>query len=261
MNRSKSPRSRTPGAPRQSIQVIARAASVLRALEGEGEGLSLGQISQRVGLARSTVQRIVDALSTEQLLIAATPSSGVRLGPALVRLAASASVEFDQLTRPVLLELSQQVGETVDLSVLKGGSAVFTDQVQGAHRLRAVSAIGETFPLHCTANGKALLGTVEPRQLARLMRVAREKYTPNTITRAADLDKAIEAYRRTGLAYDNEEHTEGISAVGTAFVDPLGRAIALSIPVPTTRFKRNAVTLATRLLAARKKIVETLGIR
>jgi len=261
MNRSKSPRSRTPGAPRQSIQVIARAASVLRALEGEGEGLSLGQISQRVGLARSTVQRIVDALSTEQLLIAATPSSGVRLGPALVRLAASASVEFDQLTRPVLLELSQQVGETVDLSVLKGGSAVFTDQVQGAHRLRAVSAIGETFPLHCTANGKALLGTVEPRQLARLLRVAREKYTPNTITRAVDLEKAIEAYRRTGLAYDNEEHTEGISAVGTAFVDPLGRAIALSIPVPTTRFKRNAVTLATRLLAARKKIVETLGIR
>jgi AraC-like DNA-binding protein len=50
--------------PGQSIQVIARAASVLRALEGEQTGLSLAQISQRVNLARSTVQRIVDALRT-----------------------------------------------------------------------------------------------------------------------------------------------------------------------------------------------------
>src|SRR6202050_564102 len=126
----------------QSVQVIARAASVLRVLEGQQAGLSLAQIAQRVGLARSTVQRIVDALRAEQFLIAATPSSGVRLGPALIRLGSSASVEFDQITRPIITQFSQEVGETVDLSVLKGNSAVFTDQVQGPHRLRAVSAIG-----------------------------------------------------------------------------------------------------------------------
>src|SRR6202167_5116170 len=154
----------------QSIQVIARAASVLRALEGEQSGLSLAQIAQRVNLARSTVQRIVDALRAEHFLIAATPTSGVRLGPALIRLAASASVEFDQITRPIMADLSQRLGETVDLSVLKGFSAVFTDQVQGAHRLRAVSAVGETFPLHCTANGKALLSLMPRASLDRYLR-------------------------------------------------------------------------------------------
>ncbi len=113
------------------IQVITRAVNVLRALEGEPEGLSLAQIAQRVGLARSTVQRIVDALRAEQFVMAASPTAGVRLGPALIRLAASACVEFDQITRPIMAELSQAVGETVDLSVLKGNSAVFTDQIQG----------------------------------------------------------------------------------------------------------------------------------
>src|ERR1700721_1185975 len=88
----------------QSIQVIARAASVLRALEGEQEGLSLAQIAQRVDLARSTVQRIVDALRAEHFLIAATPTSGVRLGPALIRLAASPSGEFAQITGPIIAE-------------------------------------------------------------------------------------------------------------------------------------------------------------
>jgi DNA-binding IclR family transcriptional regulator len=246
---------------RRSVQVIARAADVLRALEGENNGLSLGQIAQRVGLARSTVQRIVEALSEEHFLIAASPTSGVRLGPALIRLGASAHVEFDQITRPLLLKLSQSVGETVDLSVLKGTVAVFTDQVQGVHRLRAVSAIGETFPLHCSANGKALLSVVDEPQLERLVRGPLPRLTANTIVQRADLLKTIEAVRRSGVAYDLEEHTEGICAVGTAFLDPIGRAVAISIPVPTTRFRnrRLKALLTDEILQARTQMIESLG--
>ena len=243
------------------VQVIARAANVLRALEGESNGLSLGQIAQRVGLARSTVQRIVDALSEEHFLIAASPTAGVRLGPALIRLAASAHVEFDLITRPLLAQLSQKVGETVDLSVLKGAVAVFTDQVQGAHRLRAVSAVGETFPLHCSANGKALLSVVDEQKLERLLRGPLTRLTAKTIVQRTELLKAIDAVRRSGVAYDLEEHTEGICAVGTAFVDPIGRAVALSIPVPTTRFrnKRLKALLTEEILLTRSKMVESLG--
>jgi DNA-binding IclR family transcriptional regulator len=248
-----------PVSRRNSIQVIERAARILRALEGEGEGLSLGQIAQRVGLARSTVQRIVDALSAEHFLMAATPTSGVRLGPALIRLGASASVEFDQITRPIIMEFSQEVGETVDLSVLKGNSAVFTDQVQGRHRLRAVSAIGETFPLYCTANGKALLAIVSEDKLERLLRIPMPRMTPNTITKPAQLREQLEVTRRTGIAFDLEEHTEGISAVGTAFIDPLGRAVALSIPAPSSRFERQKAVLGKRILAVRKRITDALG--
>src|SRR3984957_18716476 len=169
-------------APRQSVQVISRAISVLRALEGEPEGLSLGQIGERVGLARSTVQRIVDSLRGEQFVIAASPTSGVRLGPALIRLAASASVEFDQITRPIIAALSQTLRETVDVSVLKGGVAVFTDQIQGSHRLRAVSAVGESFPLHCTANGKALLSVLPALKVQQLLRGTLPRLTANTLT-------------------------------------------------------------------------------
>jgi DNA-binding IclR family transcriptional regulator len=246
-------------APRQSVQVISRAISVLRALEGEPEGLSLGQIGERVGLARSTVQRIVDALRDEQFLIAASPTSGVRLGPALIRLAASASVEFDQITRPIIAALSQTLGETVDVSVLKGNMAVFTDQIQGSHRLRAVSAVGESFPLHCTANGKALLSVLPVAKAEQLLRGPLPRLTANTITSRSEMLKVIDTCRRTGIAVDDEEHTEGISALGTGFIDPIGRAIALSIPVPTTRFKRVRSKLGDPLLAARKRIVEALG--
>ncbi len=244
---------------KHSIQVISRAAHVLRALEGEKQGLSLGQIAQRVGLARSTVQRIVDALSEEHFLIPATPTAGVRLGPALRRLAESARVEFDDLTRPLLVELSQSIGETVDLSVLKNQGAVFTDQVQGAHRLRTVSHVGETFPLHCTANGKALLSVADPRRLERALHEKLDRLTPHTNTDPVRLEKEIRTIRRTLIAYDLEEHTEGICAVGTAFLDPLGRAVSVSIPVPTTRFKRLQPRLEAAILHARAKMLEALG--
>jgi DNA-binding IclR family transcriptional regulator len=251
---------RRDGARRGSIQVIERAANILRALDGERDGLSLGQIAQRVGLARSTVQRIVDALSAEHFLIAATPNAGVRLGPAFVRLAASATVEFDQITRPIISTLSQGVGETVDLSVLKGSVAVFTDQVQGAHRLRAVSAVGQTFPLYCTANGKALLSLLDAARVERILRSPMSRLTANTITKPGVLLEQLDEIRHTGVAFDFEEHTEGISAVGTAFVDPLGRAVALSIPVPTSRFGRHKAQLAKKILAARGSIRQALGL-
>jgi DNA-binding IclR family transcriptional regulator len=250
---------RSADSPKQSIQVITRAVSVLRALEDEPAGLSLGQIGERVGLARSTVQRIIEALRAEQFVISASPTAGVRLGPALVRLAASASIGFDQVTRPIIAALSQTIGETVDLSVLKGKTAIFTDQIQGSHRLRAVSAIGESFPLHCTANGKALLSVLTPEKAAHLLRGPLPRLTRSTITNRGELLKAIDACRRSGIASDDEEHTEGISALGTGFVDPLGRAIALSIPVPTARFTRIRSKLAAPLLVARDRILAALG--
>ena len=255
---------RTPQKPaepsnRQGIQVIARAARVLRALEGEQAGLSLGQIAQRVGLARSTVQRIVESLSAEQFVIAAGPSAGVRLGPALLRLASSASAEIHRFTRPIMVELSRALGETVDLSVLKGASAVFIDQVPGSQRLRAVSAVGEVFPLHCTANGKALLSLLPVERRERLLRGTLARNTPNTLVRASAVLGDVAACRARGYALDEEEHTEGISAVGVAFVDPLGRPVALSIPVPSTRFKKRRGELIERLLSSREQLTSELG--
>lgn len=247
-------RKQAPSAQRPGIQVIARAAAVLRVLEDQPEGLTLAQIAERVDLARSTVQRIVGALAAEQLLIAASPVSGVKLGPALIRLASAANVDVERLVRPTLSELSQTLKETVDLSVLKGTTAVFIDQIPGAHRLRAVSAIGESFPLHCTANGKALLALLPDGEWTRHLPRTLTKLTSATMTDVATLEHDLRKCRETHVAVDHEEHTEGISAVGCAFFDPFGRALALSIPVPTTRFSRLEAKLVTEIKRAKREI-------
>src|SRR3974390_1665459 len=199
---------------KSQVQVIARAATILRALEEENAGLSLGQIAQRVNLARSTVQRIVAALETEKLVIAATPNGRVRLGPTILRLAASVRSDFIALARPYLERLSEELHETVDLSTVKKDHLVFIDQVVGSQRLRTASAGGENFPLYCTANRKAYLPQPTDEAVERLIGRAYERRTPNTLPRFEQLVKELKLVRRTGVAFDDEEHTLGICAAG-----------------------------------------------
>ena len=190
---------------KSQVQVIARAATILRALEEENSGLSLGQIAQRVNLARSTVQRIVAALETEKLVIAATPNGRVRLGPTILRLAASVRSDFVAMARPFLERLSEELHETVDLSTVKKDHLVFIDQVIGSQRLRTVSAVGETFPLTCTANGKAYLAELDDDAIEALIGRSYKARTPHTITRLPQLLDDIRAVRRNGYALDREE--------------------------------------------------------
>lgn len=240
------------------IQVIARAAAILRALENQADGLSLGQIAQRVKLARSTVQRIVGALAAEKFLIAASPTGRVRLGPIIPRLAASAQLDFVAAARPILVQLSAELKETVDLAVVRNDHMVFVDQVTGSHRLRAVSAVGEAFPLHCTANGKAYLAGLDAGAIARLIGSSYESRTPRTITRLDNLLRDLKAARKTGVAIDREEHTLGICAAGIATRDPLGNVMAISVPVPAQRFYDHQRQIVARLRAVKAELERQL---
>ena len=227
---------------RSGIQVIARAAAILKALKNESEGLSLGQIAERVDLPRSTVQRIVAALQSEQFVIAAGPERGIRLGPQLAALAEAAKIDMTDKLRPFLTDLGKRTRETIDLSVVRGKRLVFLDQIPGTHRLRTVSQIGETFPLTDTANGKACLAKMSEKQ-------RRAIFENEQVSSAAEatLLKELDEVRATGLAFDRNEHTDGISAVGASFFDRQGDLYAVSIPTPTSRFRLEEKKLADQL--------------
>jgi len=244
---------------RNGVQVIARAAEILRALEGSN-GMSLGQLAGRVSLPKSTVQRIINALDSENFVVSASPGGRLRLGPALVRIAHSIRFPIAETARPYLRGLSEKTGETVDLAVLDGEKAVFVDQIPGSHRLRAVSAIGVSFPLHCTANGKAMLAALDAEELRRLkQRMRLTAFTGNSIRSWEKLEQELLWIRETGLAYDREEHSIGISAIGTAIIGFEGEIAAITIPTPTVRFAKKEPELTKALKLCRDAVNRILG--
>lgn len=246
---------------RQGIQVISRAVKILRSLEGKSDGLSLSAIANIVDLPRSTVQRIVAALASEKFLISATQSSRVRLGPGLVSLGSAAKADIDRVLLPHMKNLSLDIEETIDLSVQDGDMMIFIDQVvSNTQKLRAVSSVGDAFLVYSCANGKAILATMDDETLNQFIQENPIKaQTEASITDKAQLMSEIGVIRKKGIAFDKEEHCEGVCAVGIAIEDPYGRNIAISIPVPSVRFNRNKKLLSAKLLEFKVIIELALG--
>jgi DNA-binding IclR family transcriptional regulator len=141
--------------------------------------------------------------------------------------------------RPILERVAEATGETVDLSVLRGDQMWFIDQIESAHRLRAVSAVGARFPLHDTANGKAALAALDDADAEAVL----ARLGPNVATA---LRPQIAAIRCAEIAFDRDEHTLGISAAGIAGRAVGGNVVAISVPAPTDRF----LTQQKRIVAA-----------
>ncbi|MDO6730603.1 IclR family transcriptional regulator [Marinovum sp. 2_MG-2023] len=240
---------------RSGIQVIARAASILRVLKDAQSGMSLGKIAELADLPRSTVQRITGALAEENFVISDMQGGGLRLGPELSTLAGAAHYNIVEHCRLLLTELTQKTGETTDLAVMRGIGMVFLDQVPGTHRLTTVSKVGEVFPLTTTANGKACLAMMDQEDAIKLIR---NEWDRNGVTQdLAQFLAQLEEIQNCGLAYDLDEHASGVSAIGFAFRDWGGDLHAISVPVPSTRFGDQMKTIENALIDTSANIQRT----
>lgn len=240
-----------------SGQVVSRAAAILRALADDASGQSLGQIAQKVGLPRTTVHRIVASLEAQQL--AATTSSGIKLGPALVRLAASAHTNVITASRPFVEALGRRLRETVDLCVFRGHHSVSVDQYASDQELRVVSAVGTAFPVHCTAHGKALLSSLPESQLQSLLQEDLEKRTDHTLTNPPELLEDIKRARARGWAMDEEEHAIGVCGLGVPLATGGTERYALSVAIPSVRLAGRQEAYIAALMQCKTEIESLLG--
>jgi DNA-binding IclR family transcriptional regulator len=247
-------------ADRNGVQVIHRAAAILRALRDETSGLTLSQIADRVGLARSTVYRLVAALEQERFVAAASTSRGFRLGPGLASLTIAATRDLTALIHPYVAQLSQELNETVDLAVLEHDHVLIVDRVVAASRTLLVqSNVGALLPAHTTAPGKALLAALADQALEERMPAKLERLTPVTITSRGQLFEELERVRKTGIAYARGEHTPGIDAVAVA-VGPARHPIAaISVPMPAQRFEASERTIVAATRRARTVVNALFG--
>lgn len=239
------------------IQVIARACSVMRVLGSHPGGLSLGAIAQEVGLARSTVQRIVAALETESMVEPIRPGTGFRLGPALAQLIHQTHTDIISIARKSLEELSQELNESVTLSCISGQQTNVIARVIAEHELRVVFPMGRSMPMHATADGKVLLSTLSDEQILDVLGESPEKLTKATQSVKSLLNEMVQI-RASGFAIDQEEHTIGISACSILIPTFMGPH-AVAVVAPTSRFQMRAEEFRHALQACKASISRLAG--
>lgn len=233
------------------IQVISRAAAILREVSRHPDGLSLGQLATLTQLPRSTVQRIVDALEFEHLVQAGT--GGVRPGWGLRRLGEQAGPGVAPELRPELYRLFAATHETVDLSTLSGTEVLFMDRFLSDQEERAVPNIGARYPAYSMANGKALLATLQDDEVRALYgNGSLPRETTRTLSSVDALLDELASIRAGGFAYDREEHAMGTSAIGLAISDAGPLRLAISVVLPAGRFDARRKLLEKELAACVK---------
>lgn len=203
------------------IQVIARAAAVLRVLGDHPAGLSLAEIAGQIRLARSTVQRIVQALEVEGFVEARGPQGGFQLGPALPRLVYRRQIDIVSAARPHLEKLSAELDETAALCALSGDEVTTLDRSIAERVLRVAFPLGTIpFPAQNLAPGLAILAQLSPDALA---------LTIGTPSPARALARQLDEVRATGRAEDRNDECAGFAV---PLRSPFGLyAIAVIVPV------------------------------
>jgi DNA-binding IclR family transcriptional regulator len=127
--------------------------------------------------------------------------------------------------------------------------------------VREANWVGRRTPLHCVANGKALLAFQPPELVQRVLDGSLARFTPWTITKAAALQAELDAVRQRGYATALGEIEEGLHAIAAPVRGRDGLALAaISVSGPAYRLPPERLSeLGAPAIAAAARIAARLG--
>ncbi|WP_405083947.1 IclR family transcriptional regulator [Microbispora sp. NBC_01389] len=257
-----------PEASGGGVQSVDRAVSIMEILARRGEA-GVTELAAEIEVHKSTAFRLLGALEARGLVEQAEDRGKYRLGFGLVRLAGSVSMRMDvtqldvtQRSRPVCRRLAEEIGETVNVAVLRSHYAVNLDQVRGPAAVTAHNWVGQLTPLHATSSGKALLAHLDRRHREDLLRAAGlERYTPGTVISVEALERELAGVREHGYALSLEELEVGLNAIAAPVRSFHGEVVAaVSASGPAYRFSEERMReTAPVLLRGAEEISHRLG--
>jgi DNA-binding IclR family transcriptional regulator len=245
------------------VQSVDRAVSVLEILARRGEA-GVSEVAAHVGVHKSTAFRLLGALEGRDLVEQTQQRGKYRLGFGILRLAGAIPGRLDVIKQghPVCETLAAQIGETVNLAVLQSHFAVNLDQVRGPSAVAAHNWVGQLTPLHATSSGKVLLAAVPGRDRAALLKAAgMSRFTANTMTSVASLERQLVTVADDGYAVCIEEFEDGLNALAAPIRDHTGQVVAaISVSGPAYRFTEQRIEhVAPDVLASATTISERMG--
>lgn len=243
------------------VQSVDRAITVMEILAARG-GAGVSELAEEIGVHKSTAFRLLAALEEHDLVRQVEDRGHYELGFGVLRLANSIPGRLDLVrqARPVMDAFALEYDETINIAVLRQGYVVNVGQSVGSSAVAYHNWIGELTPPHATSSGKVLLAYLSADQ-RRKMTKHLDRFTDETITSRAALDKELLTVKRTGYAVTNEELEVGLRAVAAPIRDNSGTiTAALTASGPSYRFDEARMTeLAEAIRQAAAEVSHRLG--
>ena len=226
----------------KEITSLGKAFLVLEVLATADGSLTLLEMVHELGLPKPTVHRILQEL-LELGYVSRLEKGVYQITPKLRRLA-SGSLEdrLTELAAPLLRELHEQTGETVNLGVLRGTQVRYLSVLESTHPLRRIVEPSSTDPFYSTSLGRAITSQLTDEAwdalIARTRLVAR---TRETIIDLKQLRKIHEQTQADGYSVEQDQNDVGVTCIGAPLYEDTQIVAAISLSVPTARADAKAL--------------------
>jgi DNA-binding IclR family transcriptional regulator len=234
------------------IQSLQRGLGILELVAEDGTGITMAEISRKIGLHTSTTFHLLRTLTSLGYLVQEEGSREYHLGSKVFRLAASvwSEVQLVNISGPLLTEMAQETGETSHLAVYEHGEVIVINKVDGSGPVRLSDRVGYPRPAHATAIGKVLVAHLpDAEQKAFLNKHELRAFTPRTITAVPSFEQELMRVREQGYAFDDEEFNQGIRCLAGPVRNFTGQVVAaLGISGPVWRVSLDRVAQLTELV-------------
>lgn len=208
---------------------LAKGLRLLRAFDETHTELSLVELAQRTELDKSAVQRLANTLHIEGMLDKNPVTRRFRPSHAWLQLA-YAYYWSDQLVGqaiPKLIDLSQDLGETVNLAELSGDHIIYVSRLPCQRTYFAATVIGRRLPALSTSSGRALIATFPPDEREEAIRTwPLKSFTSQTTMDRASIHDSIQDVVEKGYAITSGQMILSEIGVACPIRDPDGRAFA-----------------------------------
>lgn len=238
-----------------------RAIDIFELLASESHGLTVAEIGDKLGLARSSAHGLVRTLHSRGYLT----EDGARryhLGARLIQLGLNVAdrLELRTAARAPLERLVAATRDTALLVVPEGGELLYVDKVLSDGRdVRTDPRVATRRPLHCSSLGKALLAALDDESvLAIVEEVGLERVTEYSLATRETLLADLARTRRRGYAVDRQEALVGVWCVGAPVRDHTGRSVA-AISLSTIKEFFDPATAGPQVAAAAVEISRAMG--
>lgn len=204
--------------PTRTIKTADTMFAIIQELQHR-DGAGVTELAHDLGLAKSTVY---DHLATlEQAEYVVKEDEHYRLGLRFLDhgMYARTQLGTEEVIRPAIEQLANEVDEAVWFVVEEHGKAVFIYRALGERAVQTNARIGRRSHLHQLAAGKAILAELPTDRVREILdRHGLPAQTDETITDVETLLEELEEVRESGIAYEQGEMVVSVSSVAAPVV-------------------------------------------
>ena len=198
------------------VPALVRAARILDTLAADSQPKGVSELARDLDLPKSSIHGLCRTLADLGLL-ARAGANQYSIGPHVLSWA-NAFQSQSSLTMQFQLvcgETQKLKGEALNLTVLSGASVLYVACRPGSSPLGVSFRVGMSLPALFTATGKAIMSTMQPDEVDR---VIGPKW-PAPMTRSSVRDRAalqveLEKTRERGYSIDDGQLREGMYCFG-----------------------------------------------